>query len=68
MKVGERVTVERLPSGSYRVHIEAHDEVVIGGAATTAIVVANAVFSNEARAIGAVERVLKGSAQECPPS
>ena len=53
MKIGQKVIVERVPSGDYSVRYYSPtmgDIVLIQGAASTAIILMKAVFSGEAYA------------------
>ncbi len=48
MKRGDKITIERTLSGHYKVTAPAGDLAYVGGAASTIVVIANAVFSTEA--------------------
>lgn len=48
MKVGEKVVIERLPSGLYQLKQDGWPDLTMG-AASTAIAMAHAVFSEESQ-------------------
>ena len=48
MKVGDKITIERVPAGLYKIHLPETNTYLVGAAASTALTLMREVFKHEA--------------------